>query len=108
MRLAENLRKGLPLATPVFDGAHEAEIKGLLELGGLPTSGQITLFDGRTGEKFERPVTVGYMYMLKLNHLVDDKCTLVQQVLIVLLLSNHLVVKRSSVVSVSVRWRFGH
>ena len=73
MRLAQNLRKGLPLATPVFDGAHESEIKGLLELGGLPTSGQITLFDGRTGEKFERPVTVGYMYMLKLNHLVDDK-----------------------------------
>ncbi|QIW15086.1 DNA-directed RNA polymerase subunit beta [Pasteurellaceae bacterium RH1A] len=73
IRLANNLRKGLPLATPVFDGAHESEIKGLLELGGLPTSGQITLYDGRTGEKFERPVTVGYMYMLKLNHLVDDK-----------------------------------
>ena len=73
MRLAQNLRKGLPIATPVFDGAHEKEIKGLLELGGLPTSGQITLYDGRTGEKFERPVTVGYMYMLKLNHLVDDK-----------------------------------
>ncbi|MDG6856210.1 DNA-directed RNA polymerase subunit beta [Glaesserella parasuis] len=73
MRLAQNLRKGLPLATPVFDGAHESEIKGLLELGGLPTSGQITLYDGRTGERFERPVTVGYMYMLKLNHLVDDK-----------------------------------
>ncbi|MDG6881765.1 DNA-directed RNA polymerase subunit beta [Phocoenobacter uteri] len=73
MRLAENLRKGMPLATPVFDGAHEHEIKGLLELGGLPASGQITLYDGRTGEKFERPVTVGYMYMLKLNHLVDDK-----------------------------------
>lgn len=73
MRLAQNLRKGLPLATPVFDGADEKEIKALLELGDLPTSGQITLFDGRTGEKFERPVTVGYMYMLKLNHLVDDK-----------------------------------
>ncbi|MDH2925019.1 DNA-directed RNA polymerase subunit beta [Nicoletella semolina] len=73
LRLAENLRKGMPLATPVFDGADESEIKGLLELGGLPTSGQITLYDGRTGEKFERPVTVGYMYMLKLNHLVDDK-----------------------------------
>src|SRR5699024_2737941 len=73
MRLAQNLRKGLPLATPVFDGAEETEIKGLLELAGLPTSGQITLYDGRTGEKFERPVTVGYMYMLKLNHLVDDK-----------------------------------
>ncbi|MDP8033413.1 DNA-directed RNA polymerase subunit beta [Pasteurella atlantica] len=73
MRLAENLRKGMPLATPVFDGAYESEIKGLLELGGLPASGQITLYDGCTGEKFERPVTVGYMYMLKLNHLVDDK-----------------------------------
>ena len=73
MRLAHNLRKGMPLATPVFDGADEKEIKELLQLGGLPTSGQITLYDGRTGEKFERPVTVGYMYMLKLNHLVDDK-----------------------------------
>lgn len=73
MRLAQNLRKGLPVATPVFDGADEKEIKALLELGDLPTSGQITLYDGRTGEKFERPVTVGYMYMLKLNHLVDDK-----------------------------------
>ncbi|MDP8162579.1 DNA-directed RNA polymerase subunit beta [Pasteurella skyensis] len=73
MRLAENLRKGMPLATPVFDGAYEDEIKDLLELGGLPASGQITLYDGCTGEKFERPVTVGYMYMLKLNHLVDDK-----------------------------------
>ena len=58
----------MPIATPVFDGAKEAEIKELLQLGGLPTSGQITLFDGRTGEQFERPVTVGYMYMLKLNH----------------------------------------
>ncbi|MGR9068166.1 DNA-directed RNA polymerase subunit beta [Klebsiella quasipneumoniae] len=73
LRLAENLRKGMPIATPVFDGAKEAEIKALLQLGDLPTSGQITLFDGRTGEQFERPVTVGYMYMLKLNHLVDDK-----------------------------------
>ncbi|VDZ81619.1 DNA-directed RNA polymerase subunit beta [Salmonella bongori] len=73
LRLAENLRKGMPIATPVFDGAKEAEIKELLKLGDLPTSGQITLFDGRTGEQFERPVTVGYMYMLKLNHLVDDK-----------------------------------
>lgn len=63
----------MPIATPVFDGAQENEIKKLLEFANLPTSGQITLFDGRTGEKFERPVTVGYMYMLKLNHLVDDK-----------------------------------
>ncbi|CUX97377.1 DNA-directed RNA polymerase subunit beta [Candidatus Hoaglandella endobia] len=73
LRLAENLKKGMPIATPVFDGAKEKEIKALLQLGGLPTSGQITLFDGRTGEQFERQVTVGYMYMLKLNHLVDDK-----------------------------------
>lgn len=73
MTLAQNLRNGMPLATPVFDGAKEQEIKSLLELGDLPTSGQITLYDGRTGEQFERPVTVGYMYMLKLNHLVDDK-----------------------------------
>ncbi|MFN3711451.1 MAG: DNA-directed RNA polymerase subunit beta, partial [Alishewanella aestuarii] len=69
-RLAENLRKGLPVATPVFDGAKESEIKQLLELGDLPSSGQITLYDGRTGNTFERKVTVGYMYMLKLNHLV--------------------------------------
>ncbi|WP_417691338.1 DNA-directed RNA polymerase subunit beta [Pseudidiomarina sp.] len=73
MRLANNLKKGLPTATPVFDGAIENEIKELLKLGDLPESGQITLYDGRTGERFERDVTVGYMYMLKLNHLVDDK-----------------------------------
>jgi len=71
--LAENLRGGLPMATPVFDGAAESEIKQMLELAGLPTSGQTTLYDGRTGLKFDRPVTIGYMYMLKLNHLVDDK-----------------------------------
>ncbi|HKK05577.1 MAG TPA: DNA-directed RNA polymerase subunit beta, partial [Gammaproteobacteria bacterium] len=73
MELAHNLRKGVPMATPVFDGITEAEIKQLLELAELPTSGQTTLYDGRTGDAFERPVTVGYMYMLKLNHLVDDK-----------------------------------
>ena len=61
------------MATPVFDGAKEAEIKDLLRLADLDDSGQVNLYDGRTGEKFERPVTVGYMYMLKLNHLVDDK-----------------------------------
>ena len=71
--LAENLRHGLPIVTPVFDGASEAEIKQMLILAGLPTSGQAILHDGRTGEPFDRPVTVGYMYMLKLNHLVDDK-----------------------------------
>jgi DNA-directed RNA polymerase subunit beta len=73
IELAGNLRHGVPMATPVFDGASEEEIKNLLSLADLPTSGQTTLHDGRTGEQFERPVTVGYMYMLKLNHLVDDK-----------------------------------
>jgi DNA-directed RNA polymerase subunit beta len=72
-RLAQNLRAGVPIATPVFDGAAEEEIKDLLELADMPRSGQFTLFDGRTGNAFERKVTVGYMYMLKLNHLVDDK-----------------------------------
>jgi DNA-directed RNA polymerase subunit beta len=71
--LAGNLRKGVPMATPVFDGAAETEIKYMLKLADLPESGQTTLYDGRTGERFERQVTVGYMYMLKLNHLVDDK-----------------------------------
>jgi DNA-directed RNA polymerase subunit beta len=73
IELATNLKRGLPIATPVFDGANEPEIKKLLELADLPTTGQSTLYNGRTGDKFDRPVTVGYMYMLKLNHLVDDK-----------------------------------
>ncbi|MGI9234641.1 MAG: DNA-directed RNA polymerase subunit beta [Woeseiaceae bacterium] len=73
LELAGNLTNGVPTATPVFDGATETEIKGLLELAGLDKSGQSTLYDGRTGDKFDRDVTVGYMYMLKLNHLVDDK-----------------------------------
>jgi DNA-directed RNA polymerase subunit beta len=73
INLAKNLSKGVPIATPVFDGASEEEIKKLLALADLPLSGQMHLFDGRTGERFERQVTVGYMYMLKLNHLVDDK-----------------------------------
>ena len=71
--LTKNLRAGVPIATPVFDGANEHEIKQLLALADLPESGQMELYDGRTGDMFERPVTVGYMYMLKLNHLVDDK-----------------------------------
>ncbi len=71
--LSKNLRDGVPMATPVFDGAHETQIKELLKIAGLPESGQQWLYDGRTGERFDRPVTVGYMYMLKLNHLVDDK-----------------------------------
>ncbi|NOR52087.1 MAG: DNA-directed RNA polymerase subunit beta [Gammaproteobacteria bacterium] len=73
IELAKNLRKGVPMATPVFDGASEKELKDMLKLAGLPESGQTTLYDGRTGNAFDRPVTVGYMYMLKLNHLVDDK-----------------------------------
>ena len=71
--LAENLRAGVPIATPVFDGAKEADIVEMLDQAGLTHSGQVTLYDGRTGESFTRPVTVGYIYMLKLNHLVDDK-----------------------------------
>jgi DNA-directed RNA polymerase subunit beta len=71
--LSGNLRHGVPIATPVFDGASEDEIKSLLQLAELPLSGQAQLYDGRTGEAFDRPTTVGYMYMLKLNHLVDDK-----------------------------------
>jgi DNA-directed RNA polymerase subunit beta len=71
--LAKNLTDGVPMATPVFDGAAESEIKRMLELAELPSSGQTILHDGRTGEAFERPVTIGYMHMLKLNHLVDDK-----------------------------------
>ena len=73
LELANNLKEGLPVATPVFDGAKEDGIKRMLSLAGLPTSGQTTLYDGRSGDKFDRPVTLGYMYMLKLNHLVDDK-----------------------------------
>ncbi|MEN9728658.1 MAG: DNA-directed polymerase subunit beta, partial [Pseudomonadota bacterium] len=71
--LAHNLSDGVPMATPVFDGAHEGEIKRMLELAGLPRSGQTRLYDGRTGDAFDREVTVGFMYILKLNHLVDDK-----------------------------------
>ncbi len=73
LRLAGNLTDGVPMATPVFDGATEAEIKRMLDLAGLPSSGQTQLYDGRTGEAFDRHTTVGYMHYLKLNHLVDDK-----------------------------------
>ncbi len=73
MTLAHNLKDGVPVMTPVFDGAPESGIKALLKQAGLPESGQTKLYDGRTGEAFDRPVTVGYMYMLKLNHLIDDK-----------------------------------
>ncbi len=71
--LGENLRRGVPVATPVFDGAREREIVNMLEAAGIDKSGQVTLYDGRTGEAFDRKVTVGYIYMMKLHHLVDDK-----------------------------------
>ena len=73
IELARNLSRGVPFASPVFDGAHESDIVGMLEMAGLDKSGQVTLVDGRTGEPFDRRVTVGYIYMLKLHHLVDDK-----------------------------------
>ncbi len=73
VELGNNLRNGVPIATPVFDGAHESDIVEMLELAGLDGSGQVTLYDGRTGEAFDRKVTVGYIYILKLHHLVDDK-----------------------------------
>jgi DNA-directed RNA polymerase subunit beta len=73
VRLAYNLKGGVPFATPVFDGANETEIKNMLEIAGLPRDGQVSLKNGHTGEPFDRPVTVGYMHVLKLHHLVDDK-----------------------------------
>ena len=73
VELGENLRRGVPIATPVFDGAREKDIVEMLEQAGLDASGQSTLYDGRTGDTFDRKVTVGYIYMLKLHHLVDDK-----------------------------------
>jgi DNA-directed RNA polymerase subunit beta len=73
VELGSNLRHGVPIATPVFDGAKEADIEHMLDLAGLDHSGQVTLHDGRTGDQFDRKVTVGYIYMLKLHHLVDDK-----------------------------------
>ena len=73
LEMSNNLRNGVPMATPVFDGAKESDINAMLKKAGLPTSAQIDLYDGRTGEKFDRAVTVGYIYMLKLHHLVDEK-----------------------------------
>ncbi|MEW6591585.1 MAG: DNA-directed RNA polymerase subunit beta, partial [Pseudomonadota bacterium] len=73
IELGRNLQKGVPFASPVFDGASEDEIRRMLQLAGLPEGGQVTLYDGRTGDAFDRPVTVGYKHVLKLHHLVDDK-----------------------------------
>jgi DNA-directed RNA polymerase subunit beta len=73
VELGENLRRGVPIATPVFDGAREKDIVDMLKMANYDSSGQVTLYDGRTGDAFDRKVTVGYIYMLKLHHLVDDK-----------------------------------
>ncbi|MBR6412390.1 MAG: DNA-directed RNA polymerase subunit beta [Alphaproteobacteria bacterium] len=73
LAMSENLKEGIPIATPVFDGAHQDDIDNMLKMAGLNVSGQVTLYDGLTGEPFDRPVTIGYMYMLKLHHLVDEK-----------------------------------
>ncbi len=71
--MISHVKNGIPMATPVFDGAHENDINRMLDMAGLPTSGQIDLYDGRTGEKFDRKVTVGIIYMIKLHHIVDEK-----------------------------------
>ena len=73
LEMVSHLKNGVPMATPVFDGATDADINRMLSMAGLPTSGQIDLYDGRTGEKFDRKVTVGYIYMIKLHHIVDEK-----------------------------------
>ena len=99
--------RGVPMATPVFDGAEEEEIKNMLELAELPETGQTTLIDGRTGEPFDRPVTVGYMYMLKLNHLVDDKMHARSTGPTAWSRSSRWAARRSSAVSVSARWKSG-
>jgi DNA-directed RNA polymerase subunit beta len=107
VQLATNLQDGVPFATPVFDGATEAEIKDMLELAGLPRSGQITLHDGRSGEAFDRQVTVGYMHVLKLHHLVDDKMHARSTGRTAWSRSNRWVARRSSVASASAKWRSG-
>ena len=105
--LAGNLRKGVPMATPVFDGASEDEIRNMLRLAGLPESGQTQLVNGRTGDLFERPVTVGYMYMLKLNHLVDDKMHARSTGPYSLVTQQPLGGKAHSVASASGKWKCG-
>ena len=96
------------MATPVFDGAREADVIELLNKAGLSETGQEWLVDGRTGEVFDRPVTVGYIYMLKLHHLVDEKFTLVRLVHIRWLHNSLLAVKLNLVASALVRWKCGH
>lgn len=105
--VGEQMRRGVSIATPVFDGAHEADVNDMLAQAGMQTSGQVTLYDGRTGEPFDRQVTVGYIYMLKLHHLVDDKIHARSIGRTRSLPSSRWVVRRSSVASASVRWRSG-
>ena len=105
IRLAGNLTDGVPMATPVFDGAAESEIKHMLTLADLPTSGQTQLYDGRTGEAFDRHTTIGYMHMLKLHHLVDDKMPHFHH--LTRGYQQPLGGKPSSVASASVRWKWG-
>ena len=102
------MTRGVPFATPVFDGARQDDIVDALKRAGLSGSGQETLYDGRTGEAFDRPVTVGYKYLLKLHHLVDDKMhARAQQVPTRLSRSSRWAVRPSSAVSASARWRSG-
>jgi DNA-directed RNA polymerase subunit beta len=104
---AQNLRRGVPIATPVFDGAREEDIARMLTDAGLATSGQSTLYDGKTGEVFDRPVTVGYIYMLKLHHLVDDKIH-ARSIGPYSLDPQPWVARRSSAASASAKWKCGH
>ena len=103
LELAENLKDGVPMATPVFDGAEEMEIKQMLKMAGKDESGQVILFDGRTGDAFDTPVTVGIMYMLKLNHLVDDK----MHARSTGSYNSRLAARPSSAASASAKWKSG-
>ncbi len=107
VEMAELLKNGVPMGTPVFDGAREADVSAMLEMAGLDTSGQVTLYDGRTGESFDRKVTVGYIYMLKLHHLVDDKIHARRSGLTASSPSSRWAARPSSVASASGKWRSG-
>ena len=107
VNLLSKVRNGLNLATPVFDGARDVDIKKILETAGLDNSGQVTLIDGRTGETFNRKVTVGYIYMLKLHHLVDDKFIHVPLVLTVWSLNNLWEERLNLEDSALAKWKFG-
>jgi len=105
--LAEGFKEGIPFATPVFDGAREAEIRHLLEVAGLPHAGKINLFDGMTGDQFDQPVTVGFIYMLKLSHLVDDKIHARSIGPYSLITQQPSAARRNSAASASAKWKSG-